>query len=112
MVEWLSVVDVIYEEAVVVIALGTGATVIAYFRGILNRQKENRDAIEALQKQTKESNDKTCKRIWRLERAFSLSLKLTAKLTRLAHADEPEIIKEVEEIEELVNMVLKDDPEE
>lgn len=101
MVEWLSVVDVIYEEVVVIIALGTGAAVIAYFRGILNRQKENTEAIQNL-----------CKRTWRLERAFSLSLKLTAKLTRRAHSDEPEIIKDVEEIEELVNMVLKDDPEE
>ena len=101
MVEWLSVVDVIYEEVVVIIALSTGATVIAYFRGILNRQKENTKSI-----------NKLCKRTWRLDRAFSLSLKLTAKLTRKAHADEPEIIEDVEAIEDMVNLILKDEEEE
>jgi len=101
MVEWFSVVDVIYEEMVVVIALGTGATIIGFVKGILNRQKHNTEAIEKL-----------CKRTWRLERAFSLSLKLTAKLTRKAHADEPEIIEDVEAIEDMVNLILKDNPEE
>lgn len=100
MVEWLSVVDVIYEELVVAIALGTGLGIVGYVKGILNRQKKNTEAIEKL-----------CKRTWRLERAFSLSLKLTAKLTRKAHPNEPEIIQDVEEIEELVDTVLKDDPE-
>ena len=52
MVEWLSVVDVIYEELVVVIALGIGAIVIGYFRGILNRQKQNSKDIEELCKRT------------------------------------------------------------
>ena len=35
-------------------------------------------------------------------------MKLTAKLTRNAHPDEPEIIRDVEEIEKLVNIVLKE----
>ena len=100
MVEWLSVVDVIYEEVMIIIALSTGAAVIAYFRGILNRQKQNSKDIEEL-----------CKRTWRLERAFSLSLKLTAKLTRKAHANEPEIIEDVEAIEDMVNLILKDEEE-
>lgn len=52
------------------------------------------------------------KRSWRMEKAFIISLKLQAKLTRQAHPDEPEIIKDVEEIEEIVNVVLKDSDDE
>jgi len=49
------------------------------------------------------------KRTWRLERGFILSMKLTAKLTKRAHANEPDIVHDVDEIEEFVNVVLRDE---
>ena len=96
----LELLDELYQEIVVAIALGTGAGVLSYFRGINNKQKENKKAIEEL-----------CKRTWRLERAFVLSLKLNAKLTKQAHAQEQDIIDDVEEIENMVNLILKDNEE-
>ncbi len=96
MVEWLSVVDVIYEEIVVVIALSTGAAVIAYFRGILNRQKENTEAIQKL-----------CKRSWRIERAFALFMKATITENKKNHKD-----SDYDEVDELVDIILKDNSEE
>lgn len=101
MSELFSILDSIYEEIVITIALGTGGIVIAYVRGILKREKQNSFDIVKINK-----------RLWRMERSFILSLKLQAKLTRKAHGDEPEIISDVEEIEDLVNVILKDDLEE
>ena len=101
MAEFLELIDTIYQEIVIMIALGTGGTVIAYFRGIFNIQKKNNSEISKLRKEN-----------WRMKRAFTLQMKLTAKLTRRAHVNEPDIIEDVEEIEKLVNVVLNEDEEE
>lgn len=52
---------------------------------------------------------KNRKRTWRLEKGFILSMRLTAKLTKRAHQNDPEIIRDVDDIERFVNVVLEPD---
>ena len=55
---------------------------------------------------------KNRKRTWRLEKGFILSMKLTAKLTKKAHANDPEIVHDADEIEQFVSVVLEPDSDE
>ena len=95
MVEWLSVVDVIYEEIMISIALGTGIGIIGYIRGILKKEKANSTEIDNL-----------CKRSWRIERAILLFMKITINENKKNHGDST-----YDEVRDLVNLILKDSPE-
>lgn len=46
----IEIVDAIYKEVVMAVALGSGAAVIAYFKKIHNTQKHLCDTVEKLQK--------------------------------------------------------------
>jgi len=46
----LEILDTIYQEAVIAIALGTGSGVLAYFRKISRTQKNLCETVEKLQK--------------------------------------------------------------
>ena len=46
----LEMMDAIYEEAVMAIALGTGAAVVAYFKKVQRTQKNLCETVEKLQK--------------------------------------------------------------
>ena len=46
----LEILDTIYQEAVIAIALGTGSGVLAYFRKISRTQKNLCETVERLQK--------------------------------------------------------------
>ena len=46
----LEIMDAIYEEAVMAIALGTGAAVVAYFKKVQRTQKNLCETVEKLQK--------------------------------------------------------------
>lgn len=90
-----SILDSIYEELVVFIAIATGGGVLAYFRNIKKKQDENKQAISNL-----------CKRIWRMERAFGLFIKLNTKQTLAQHPN-----ADVKDLYELVDVILKDEYE-
>ena len=92
MLDYLEFLNSFYQEIVIIIALGIGSFVIAYFRGIYNKQKENKIAI-----------DKLCERAWRIERGFALFMKIAIDENKKNHKD-----SSFDEVEKLVNLILKD----
>lgn len=81
-----TVLDSIYQEVVVAIALGAGGLSIKYFRS-------NRDKI-----------DDICDRMTNVEKAVGLMAKLIAMQTRQDHPN-----SDTTELDQIVDIVLKDD---
>ncbi len=85
MTEFHAILDPLFEEVVVLLIVG----------GIVG--------FGAWLKKLKDNDDKQCKRVWRVERAFALFMKITIDENKKNHGS-----SNYDEVEEYVNLILKD----
>jgi len=82
----LEIISSVYQEVLIVIVLGSIGGFTAWLRNI------------------KITQDSACKRLWRLEKAFSLFVKLELNQTKRDHPE-----TDVSEIELMIEEIMDDD---